>query len=76
MIKAVDKNWLMRRAKAIETRNLRQYGTSTTWITILNRLNACVVCTYDMFLREVRVAPNDSLENQYKGRKEHERTIL
>lgn len=47
MIKTVDKNWLMRRAKAIETRNLRQYGVSTAWITISNRLNACVVCTYE-----------------------------
>lgn len=47
MIKTVDKNWLMRRAKAIETRNLQKYGTSTAWIMILNRLNACIVCTHD-----------------------------
>ena len=47
MIRTVDKNWLVRRAKAILTHNLKQYGESAAWITILSRLKQCIVCIYD-----------------------------
>lgn len=47
MIRTVDKNWLVRQAKAIETHNLRQYGESAAWVTILSRLKQCIVCIYD-----------------------------
>ena len=47
MIRTVDKKWLARRAKATETHNLKQYGESAAWVTILSRLNQCIVGSYD-----------------------------
>lgn len=47
MIRTDDKNWLVRRAKAIETHNLKQYRASAAWVTILSRLKSCIVCVYD-----------------------------
>lgn len=46
-IKTVDNHWLERRAKAIETRNLKSSGHSLTWVSILNNLNQCIACIYE-----------------------------
>ena len=42
-LKNVKKDWLSQRAKAIETKILNQENKSPSWITILQRLNRCVV---------------------------------
>ena len=43
MLKTVCKNWLEYRAKTIETKNLKKYGTSLTWGSIDTRLSKCIV---------------------------------
>lgn len=50
MVKYVDKQWLRNRAKSIATENLKQYGKSKAWISILQSLNACVVCYHDDYV--------------------------
>lgn len=47
MVRFVDHDWLARRAKTIETRNLRSHNKSKAWMTILASLNRCVLCTHD-----------------------------
>lgn len=42
-IKCVDKKWLWRRAKAIETETLKRVGSSMAAISIEHRLNKCIV---------------------------------
>ncbi len=47
MVKFVDKNWLSRRAKEIEAKNLRRCGRSMAWISMLMRFHPCVICHHD-----------------------------
>ena len=44
-IKCVDKKWLSRRAKAIETELLKRDGRSLAAISISHRLHKCIVAT-------------------------------
>lgn len=44
MVKFVDKNWLSRQAKEIETKNLRRYGRSIALISMLSSFHPCVIC--------------------------------
>lgn len=59
MNKIVNKRWLEYRAKTIETQNLKRYGKSKAWISILQDFNACIVCVHD-----------DCLEINYEKYKE------
>ena len=45
-IRIVHKNWLWQRAGALETKLLKKYGQSLARISIDNRFNKCVKCSY------------------------------
>lgn len=40
-----DKSFLSNASKTIERKNLNKNGTSLSWISILNRLNRCIIAT-------------------------------
>lgn len=45
-LKCVDKKWLWRQAKAIETKLLKRDGYSMAAITIVHQLHKCIVASY------------------------------
>lgn len=45
-LKIVHKNWLWQRAGALETKLLKKYGRSMARISIDNRFNKCIKCSY------------------------------
>ena len=45
-IKIVHDSWLWQRAGALETKLLKKYNQSLARISISNRFNKCVICSY------------------------------
>lgn len=45
-IRIVHNNWLWERAGALETKLLKKYGKSMARISIYNRFNKCIKCSY------------------------------